>query len=309
MRILTLGATLEEFEGNENVNTEEVINPAGLLVISGSDEATKALETAEIQFEGDTGLKNIEFSKVEAQQECLAGSLRIPRLSDVCSSKFKILFFVNYRNIVIIDDSGFTEKLITRIQIKRKSQGQTRERFIYNFITGIMERDLEFLGKYERQIMKLEDDVLNGKYEDYLQMTAQIRKELLVLREYYDEMHDLGKELEENENKFFAKKNLKYFGIVADRAERLKNRTTHLLDYIGQVKDSYQQKVTEEQNKNMEFLTIISTIFFPLTLITGWYGMNFENMPELAQGYPFVIVLSIMVVVVIIIVFKKRKLL
>ena len=84
-------------------------------------------------------------------------------------------------------------------------------------------------------------------------------------------------------------------------------RTMYLLDYIGQVRDTYQGKVAEHQNDNMEFLTIISTIFFPLTLITGWYGMNFQNMPELERGYPGVILLSVVVVVSCIVVFKIKK--
>lgn len=117
----------------------------------------------------------------------------------------------------------------------------------------------------------------------------------------------MGKQLEEDENRFFAKKYLKYFGTVSDRANRLMNRTLHLLEYLSQIRDTYNQKVSEEQNKNMEFLTIVSTIFFPLTLITGWYGMNFENMPELKNGYPHVIALSMIVVGIIILVFKKRK--
>ena len=122
-------------------------------------------------------------------------------------------------------------------------------------------------------------------------------------------MNDFGKQLEENENNFFSGKNLSYFGTISDRADRLRGRTMYLLDYIGQVRDTYQGKVAEHQNDNMEFLTIISTIFFPLTLITGWYGMNFDNMPELTHGYPFVIGLSLLVVAVIIIIFKKRKIL
>ena len=61
-------------------------------------------------------------------------------------------------------------------------------------------------------------------------------------------------------------------------------RTIHLLDYAQQVKDAYQAQIDAKQNSNMQFLTVISTIFFPLTLITGWYGMNFQNMPELANG-------------------------
>lgn len=81
----------------------------------------------------------------------------------------------------------------------------------------------------------------------------------------------------------------------------------NLLEYAGQVKDAYQVKVDAKKNSNMQFLTIISAIFFPLTLITGWYGMNFKNMPELESGYPGVIILSIVVVVACVIVFKMKK--
>ena len=117
------------------------------------------------------------------------------------------------------------------------------------------------------------------------------------------------KELEENENGFFAKKRLKYFGIIADRADRLMGRTAHLLEYAKQVQDAYQAQVDAQQNRNMQFLTVISTIFFPLTLITGWYGMNFRNMPELENGYPGVVFLSLVVIAGCIFIFKKKKIL
>ncbi|MCD8342126.1 MAG: hypothetical protein LUC87_08270 [Clostridiales bacterium] len=119
----------------------------------------------------------------------------------------------------------------------------------------------------------------------------------------------MARELEENEDRYFARKQLKYFGTAADRAERLKNRTSYLLEYAQQVRDAYQALVDARQNDNMKFLTIISTIFFPLTLITGWYGMNFENMPELETGYPVIILVSVVVVVTCLLVFKKKKIL
>ena len=59
----------------------------------------------------------------------------------------------------------------------------------------------------------------------------------------------------------------------------------------------------------MQYLTMITTIFFPLTLITGWYGMNFRNMPELENGYPGVILLSLAVLIACILFFRKKKIL
>jgi magnesium transporter len=78
---------------------------------------------------------------------------------------------------------------------------------------------------------------------------------------------------------------------------------------VQTIRDTAQTKTEQEQTKNMAFLTVISTIFFPLTLITGWYGMNFQNMPELKHGYPGVIALSLIVLMVCIFIFRKKHIL
>lgn len=301
MRILALGDTLEEI-------TQQQLEPGkSAAILANQTEALNAMELAGMFFEGEVNLKNVEFCKMETQQECLAGSLCIPRFSDLIGSRYKILFFINRSNIVIIDDDGFAERLVMRIRSRRTRQGQTREHFLYNFITQFISKDIEILGQYEKKIMELEEKVMNGKAEKLQSQIMPIRRELLILRSYYDEMMDMGKELEEDENHFFAKKQLKYFGTITDRADRLMGKTVHLLEYAQQVKDAQQAQIDAVQTKNMQFLTVISTIFFPLTLITGWYGMNFENMPELQNGYPFVIALSLVVVGVCIIIFKKKN--
>ena len=82
-----------------------------------------------------------------------------------------------------------------------------------------------------------------------------------------------------------------------------------LRDYCVQIREVYQSLIDERQNEIMKLLTIVTTIVLPLSLVAGWYGMNFDNMPELTHGYPFVIGLSLVVVAVIIIIFKKRKIL
>ena len=76
-----------------------------------------------------------------------------------------------------------------------------------------------------------------------------------------------------------------------------------------QLREFCQSKIDEKQNRNLAFLTIISSIFMPLTLIAGWYGMNFKYMPELDKvwAYPLVFVVSVMIVVVCIVFFKKNK--
>lgn len=304
MIILALGEILEKIE-------EEQVMSDGRpsVLITDSRHAPRAMEMAGMVYDGEISLAEVGFCKLETQQECLAGSLCIPKLLDVLGRRYRMLFFINQHHIVIVDDDDFAKRLIIRIRRSKTNQGDTRERFLYNFIGQFMSRDLELLGRYERLIMGMEERVADGKTEGFQSKISPIRRELLTLRGYYDELMDMGKELEENENGFFARKQLKYFGTIADRADRLMGRTGYLLEYAQQVRDTYQAQVDAVQNKNMQFLTVVSTIFFPLTLITGWYGMNFQNMPELKHGYPGVILLSLIVVAVCIIFFKKKKIL
>ena len=76
-----------------------------------------------------------------------------------------------------------------------------------------------------------------------------------------------------------------------------------------QLREMYQSQIDIHQNKVMQFLTVVTTIFMPLTLIAGWYGMNFANMPELntKYGYGIIILVSILVTGIEIWYFKIKK--
>ena len=82
-----------------------------------------------------------------------------------------------------------------------------------------------------------------------------------------------------------------------------------LRDHAIQVRDLYNAQLEVRQNRTVTLLTVITTIFMPLTLIVGWYGMNFRYMPELEWrlGYPVVIVVSIVIVIFCLLFFKKKK--
>ena len=90
---------------------------------------------------------------------------------------------------------------------------------------------------------------------------------------------------------------------------RLQDRVTSLREYVAQLRDLIQARLDVKQNKIMTVLTVITSIFLPLTLIAGWYGMNFKYMPELEWrwSYPAVIVISAVIVVVCLWWFKKKK--
>ena len=184
------------------------------VFVSESDTALQALEIAGISYEGDIDLDDIEFCKVESQQKCICGNLHIPRRNDVLGEKIRMYFFANRKNIVIIDDEDFAEKIIKRIIASRTKPGQSRERFLYNFCAKFMDEDLDNLGRYEKKIMGIEEEINEGDLDEVTEEIALLRKELLILREYYDEMNDFGKQLEENENNFFSGNNVITYAIL-----------------------------------------------------------------------------------------------
>ena len=302
MRIYSLRDTIKEIPYEEGADIER-----SAVFVVPSSEAYKALKLADMVYDGQINLSDISLCRVEAQQECMMGMLCIPKLKAVLTERYRIQFFINEDYIVLIDDEDFCNQLIRRIRSKKHPLGFNREQFLYHFMTQFISMDMRNLSKYERRIMDLEADVIDDETDDVADDLLSIRRELLTLRSYYDELMDLGKELEEDESEFFHEEQLIYFGTISDRADRLMSKAQQLLDYAQQVQAAYQASLDEEQSDNMRFLTIISTIFMPLTLITSWYGMNFQNMPELAHGYPFIILLTVVVIVAVVLIFKKRK--
>ena len=94
-----------------------------------------------------------------------------------------------------------------------------------------------------------------------------------------------------------------------NRMARRHDSAVSLRDHTMQVRDLYSAQLEVRQNRTMTLLTVITSIFLPLTLIAGWYGMNFRYMPELESplGYPVVIAVSIAIVIVSLVFFKKKK--
>ena len=136
-----------------------------------------------------------------------------------------------------------------------------------------------------------------------------IRGKLLELRSHYEQLLDVGQVLEENENQFFSDENIRFFRLFTGRMARRLDMVSNLRDYTVQVRDLYQAKLDVKQNRIMTILTIVTTIFMPLTLIVGWYGMNFQYMPELDSpyAYPIVIVVSLSVVLLSLLFFRIKK--
>lgn len=253
--------------------------------------------------------KQIRITKTEVHSQYLFGTLYVPVKRAKANARVPVGFYVMKNLLVLVDTGGAVERTLHRLYARKKWISPTFGRVLYDFLEYLIGPDMVFLENMEGQLIQMEDAALNGDLDCFNHRMMAIRKELLYLHSYYEQLIDLGVELQENENVFFEEEELRYFKLFTKRVERLSNNSQLLREYSMQVREVYQAQVDIKQNQIMKVLTVVTTVFLPLSLIAGWYGMNFINMPELQWpfGYPLVILISILVLFICIWIFRRKK--
>jgi magnesium transporter len=241
--------------------------------------------------------------------DALTGGIFVPEREKPAAGGQFFAFALDEKGIAVIDDEGFALKLSEEIMRTRRWREPGLERFIYDLLEGVIEPDLRVLEDFKKKLDSMEERILSGEIEDLPAELSTTRGALNELQLFYEELIDLGQELEENENGFFRESGERYFRLFTDRVVRLQDRATSLRDHVGQLRELVQSQIDIRQNHIMTYLTVITSIFMPLTLITGWYGMNFRYMPELnyVWAYPAVLAVCVLIAAACIIWFKKKK--
>ena len=252
---------------------------------------------------------SIHSTKAEVNYDSLTGSFSIPDRGNPEAEEIRFAFALDEKGIVFIDDSGYAEKTVEQIRRTKRWRLPSLERFLYDFLEQIVADDRDLIERYDRELDKMEDAVNRDEQGDVTDRLGEIRSHIRDLRIHYEHLLDFTQELEENENNFFFPGNLRYFRLFFNRVERLRSATVAITDHANQIRDIYKAHLDVRQNRIMTVLTVVTTIFMPLTLIVGWYGMNFRFMPELDSpwGYPIVIAVSLLILVGSLLFFRKKK--
>lgn len=224
----------------------------------------------------------------------------------------KIAFFIKSDMLLIvkIQDGNNSTYEIFKAAIEKYKQNVTLEKFIYAYLENLIYGDSRVLESIGKRITQLEEKMLvEHATEDINLEIFNFKKELLEFKDYYEQLIDIGEELQDNENDLFVEEDLRYFKLFTDKVSRLCNYTESLTEMTVHLREAYEATLDLNLNSIMKVFTVITAIFFPLTLIVGWYGMNFANMPELTwqYGYPVLILISCVIVLGSIIYFKKKK--
>ncbi len=260
-----------------------------------------------IELEPDAG--NIHNTKAEVNYDSLTGTFLLPDRDNLQENDFRFAFALDEKGVVFIDDTGKSEQMIDAIRRTKRWRSPSLERFLYDFLEQIVDRDLAIMERYEDELNRIEDTILSSQMKTVPSRVNEIRSDIRKLLVHYEQIIDMTQELEENENGFFSEENLRYIHLFMNLMSRRHDMAVSIRDYTMQMRDLYNAQLEVSQNRIMTLLTVITTIFMPLTLLTGWYGMNFKYMPELGWriGYPLVTLAAVGIIAFCLLLFKKKK--
>ena len=180
----------------------------------------------------------------------------------------------------------------------------------YALIDAVVDHYYQVSETMGNKIEDLEDDLFTGNLPETTTQTIQIlKKELLKIRRAIFPLREIINRIEKTDHKLIDKKNMQFFNDVYDHIIQLSDSIDIYREMIWSLMDMYMTSISNKMNEVMKVLTIIATIFIPLTFIAGVYGMNFDNMPELHYHYAYYVVWGVMLVILILMViyFKRKK--
>lgn len=195
----------------------------------------------------------------------------------------------------------------------RQDLGKVRKKkadyLLYRLVDIIIDNYYVILDAIGEQIEEIEGTIHTNSTDEAFHKIQSLKKELIYLRKAVYPLREALSKIAKGETSFVEEENLRYFSDIYDHSVHLLDSLDTYKDLTSSLMDIHINMMNRKMNEVMKLLTVITTIFIPLTFIAGIYGMNFKNMPEIEwyYGYPTVLIVMGGVMIGMIIYFKKRK--
>jgi len=179
----------------------------------------------------------------------------------------------------------------------------------YSLIDAIVDNYFMVLEKIGEKIEDIEDELVKNPTPEVLHTIHRFKRELIFLRKSVWPLREVISRLERWESPLIDKSIDIYLRDVYDHTIQVIDALETFRDMLSGMLDIYLSSVSNRMNEVMKVLTIIATIFIPLTLVTGIYGMNFRYMPELESpwGYPLAYAVMLAISAVMLVYFRRKR--
>jgi magnesium transporter len=195
----------------------------------------------------------------------------------------------------------------------RNNKGRIRKMgadyLAYALVDAIVDHYFVVLEQVGEKIELLEEELVTDPTPETLQTIHDLKRDMIFLRKSVWPLREVIGGLERGESSLIGDSLDVYLRDVYDHTIQVIDTMETFRDMISGMLDIYLSSVSNRMNEVMKVLTIIATIFIPLTLIAGVYGMNFRYMPELEWpwGYPMVWLVMLGIAVVMLVYFRKKR--
>lgn len=220
---------------------------------------------------------------------------------------FSFYIASNYLVLIVYNRDQWIETFCKSL-MREQEEKHDMSYVFFRLLDEVIQLDPYYLDNISEEIRRLEESVLNEEAIEFSKEIITIRKNLALFKRHYDPIVDIIEDFVGNEKGICSSQSVRYFKILKSRVNRLRAQIDSLSEYTTHIREAYDAQVDIKQNRIMKYFTFITSVFLPLTLIVGWYGMNFTTMPELTweYGYIYVIVISLLSSFLCLYCFKKK---
>lgn len=224
----------------------------------------------------------------------------------------QIAMYFNKDTVVTFQEDEYDTFYGVRERIsaaKGKIRGEKVDYLVYALLDNMVDHYYTVLDKVGDKIDALEVDILGGNNNHAKADIYQLKREMLTLRRAVVPLREVVNQLSRTDNKLIQDSTKFFIKDLYDHVIQIIDSIEIYRDSLTSLHDLYLSEISFQTNKIMQILTIISTIFIPLTFLAGIYGMNFEHMPELHWKYGYALLWCVMIVLasVLLFYFRKRK--
>lgn len=179
----------------------------------------------------------------------------------------------------------------------------------YSLIDAIVDNYFATLERIGEKIDTMQEDLVAERMEKTAEQIIKFKKEILQLRKSIWPLRELINGLQRSESSIISEPTHVYLRDVYDHTLQIMDGVEGFRDMVSMTLEAYVSAISNNLNAIMKVLAVIATIFMPLTLVTGVYGMNFKYMPEIQWrwGYPIVLMCMLVITVVMLLYFRKKR--
>ncbi len=256
----------------------------------------------------------VQRPKIEDYGSFLFFTLRMMRWSEdeseIISEQLSIIvgkgFVISFQE----QPGDVFESIRTRIREgKGRVRRQSADYLGYALLDMVIDTYFLIMERLEDIMEDIEEGIVDGEGHKVMEKLRMVRKKFISIRRAVWPLREVMNQIQKQDLQLIESSTRIYFKDLYDHVLRIIDTLELMKETSSALADSYQTELSNDMNSVMKVLTIIATIFIPLTFIAGIYGMNFEHMPELAVPWAYPAVLGAMggVAIIMLIYFKYKK--